>query len=365
MKSIIVKRASARIWRAKLNSPFRIALGSHKVLENILFTIELSNGIHGCGEAGVATHITGETVRGTLLNLIDATKDMTGMEIDRFPDAADEFSFKFGRNKCALAALEMAMLDAVTRTKGMPLWQAFGNKAGILKTDMTVVLGSVSSARADARIIARRRIRSFKVKVGRDFGEDISRVKAVAGIARKLPIFLDANQGFTVSQTLKFLKRLEELGIAPALIEQPVAKGDLEGLAKITRESKTLVFADESAGSLEDVKRIVRKKAAGGINIKLMKTGLLESYEIAKFARKNNLGLMIGCMMETPLAVAAAAHLAAGCGGFDFIDLDSPFFMAERVTRGFYPSASGIYDVSKVRAGIGVQPLPGPTGSGR
>jgi L-alanine-DL-glutamate epimerase-like enolase superfamily enzyme len=66
---------------------------------------------------------------------------------------------------------------------------------------------------------------------------------------------------------------------------------------------------------------------------------------------------MTGTMMETPLAVTAAAHLAAGLGGFDFIDLDAPFFMAEDVTRGNFVTRSGVYDLRKVKAGIGISPL--------
>ena len=88
-----------------------------------------------------------------------------------------------------------------------------------------------------------------------------------------------------------------------------------------------------------------------------MKTGVLEAYEIACLAKRNDIKLMIGTMMETPLAVTAAAHLAAGLGGFDFIDLDAPFFMTGNVTRGNFVTRSGVYDLQKVRAGIGVSPL--------
>jgi len=88
-----------------------------------------------------------------------------------------------------------------------------------------------------------------------------------------------------------------------------------------------------------------------------MKTGILEAHEIAQLAKKHGIKLMIGTMMETPLAVTAAAHFAAGLGGFDFADLDAPFFMAENVTRGSFVTRSGVYDLRKVKAGIGVTPV--------
>jgi L-alanine-DL-glutamate epimerase-like enolase superfamily enzyme len=133
-----------------------------------------------------------------------------------------------------------------------------------------------------------------------------------------------------------------------------VPKEDWEGLAKVTREGKVLVCADESVSSLQDAKRLIKEKAAGAINVKFMKTGILEAYGIARLAKRNGIKLMIGTMMETPLAVTAAAHFAAGVGGFDFVDLDAPFFMAESVTRGNFVTRSGVYDLRKIKAGIGV-----------
>ena len=284
---------------------------------------------------------------------------VVGRGLVEFPVIVEESKSKFADNKCALAALEMALLDAATREKKIPLWKAFGVRPRLLTTDMTVVLGDVHEAETAAREILRRGIRSFKVKIGRDFDRDLKRVAVVARIIGKCPIYLDANQGFTAAQTLKFLKELAWLKIKPALVEQPVPKEDWEGLEKVTREGKVLVCADESASSLQDAKRIIKTKAAGAINIKFTKTGILEAYEIACLAKKHGIKLMIGTMMETPLAVTAAAHFAAGLGGFDFIDLDAPFFMAENVTRGNFVTRSGIYDLRKVKAGIGVRPVGG------
>lgn len=357
MKKSMIQKAGARVWRAKLVRPFATAKGQHDLLENILFSIELSGGIRGFGEAAVAAHITGETVRGTLKNLREAARAVAGRDLVEFPEIAEEFRKKFAKNKCALAALEMALLDAATREKKIPLWRAFGTRARMLTTDMTVVLGDVPEAETAAREILRRGIRSFKVKIGRDLDRDLKRVAAVARIAGRFPLYLDANQGFTAVQTLKFLKELARLKIRPALVEQPVPKGDWEGLAKVTREGKTLICADESVSSLQDAGRLIRMKAAGAINIKFMKTGILEAYEIARLSKRNGIKLMIGTMMETPLAVTAAAHLAAGLGGFDYVDLDAPFFMAESVTWGNFVTRSGIYDFRKIKAGIGVLPL--------
>ncbi len=357
MKEAIIQKAAARIWRAKLTRPFSTAKGQHDLLENILFSVELSNGVRGYGEAAVATHITGETVAGTLRNLKVAAHEIRGRAVTDPRRIAEEYREKFSGNPCARAALEMALLDAVTRGKRMPLWRFFGTKPRTLHSDMTVVLGGVADAVSMTREILRRGIRSFKVKIGGDFREDLKRVAAVAGLAKKCPLYLDANQGFTAVQTLKFLRELAALKIRPALIEQPVPKEDRDGLKRVTRESGIPVCADESASSLEEVRRLIKEKAVDVINVKFMKTGIFEAWEIAKLARKHRLKLMIGTMMETPLATTAAAHFASGLGGFDFIDLDAPLFMARKITRGFHVSAGGVYDLRKIPAGIGVVPF--------
>lgn len=357
MKRNDIKKAGATIWRAKLKLPFRTAKGQHDLLENVLFSLELSNGVRGFGEAAVATHITGESIPTTLGNLKLAGRALKGRSASDFQKISEEYREKWTKNRCALAALEMALLDAWTREQGLPLWKFFGNKSRTLRTDMTVVLGDVVEAEQAAREIWARGIRSFKVKIGGNFMQDLKRVAAVAKLGKRCPIYLDANQGFTAAQTLKFLKELALLKIKPALVEQPVPKEDWEGLKKVTRESRVLVCADESVSSLADAKRLIKEKAAGAINIKLMKTGVLEAFEIAKLAQKNQIRLMVGGMMETPLATTASAHLATGLGGFDFIDLDAPFFMTQKVTRGSYVSRAGIYDLHPVKAGIGVVPV--------
>ena len=111
MKEIVIRKAGAKIWRAKLTRPFSTAKGQHDLLENVLFSVELSGGICGFGEAAVAPHITGETVKETLRNLKEASLSVAGCELLEFPRVAKEFKDKFGGNKCALAALEMALLD--------------------------------------------------------------------------------------------------------------------------------------------------------------------------------------------------------------------------------------------------------------
>ncbi|NLI00405.1 MAG: dipeptide epimerase, partial [Chthonomonadales bacterium] len=100
-----------------------------------------------------------------------------------------------------------------------------------------------------------------------------------------------------------------------------------------------------------------RRRGAHAINIKLMKTRIVEGFAIAQLARAAGLRLMMGAMVETILALSAAAHIAAGSGLFDFIDLDTQFFVAGDVMRSRILRPNGVLDLRGVRAGLGVTPV--------
>ncbi len=355
-KPSLIAKISVKFFQAPLNQTFRVASGQHDQLENILFTIELRDGTKGFGEAAVATHITGETIDETLKNLKDTAFWLKGSAIADYLDISAQLHERLFYNQSAVAAVEMAMFDALTRYLCIPLWRLWTSNPKRLRTDITIVIADLEETKAKTRAFKTQGFRAFKIKIGRDMDMDFKRVKAVCDIAPRAQIILDANQGYTSRQTLQFLKLLSKAGIVPDLIEQPVPRADWEGLKKVTRESKVCVCADESASSLADAIRIIKGRAAGAINVKLMKTGLVHAFEISRLANAAGVKLMIGGMMESNLAMTCSAHLAAGLGCFDFIDLDTPFFIKGEAARNPFLSSQGIYDLSKAKMGIGIVP---------
>ena len=353
--STIVK-TRLKSFQAPLLQTFRVASGQHDQLENILFSIELKDGTKGHGEAAMATHITGETIEKTLKNLESIALWLKGKGIEDYLNISTQLHERLPHNKSAVAAVEMAIFDAMTRYLGIPLWRLWTKKPKCLRTDITIVIADLEETQAKARAFVAQGFRAFKIKIGRDMDTDFKRVAAVDRIAPRSQIILDANQGYSARQTLQFLKALSKVGIIPDLIEQPVPKADREGLKQVTRGTKVCVCADESSSSLADALYIIKEKAAGAINVKLMKTGLVHALEISRLARACGIKLMIGGMMESNLSMTASAHLAAGLGCFDYIDLDTPFFIKGEVLRNPYLSAQGTYDLSKVKAGIGILP---------
>ncbi len=355
-KPEMIKKILVSPLKAPLNQPFRTALGQHDRMENLLFFLELADGTKGYGEAAIATHITGETIAQTRKNLQNVGQSLVGTEASEYLKISGELHERLPHNTSAVAAVEMALLDALTRQRKIPLWKFFGSRPRTLASDITIVISELEETEQTVKEYYAQGFRAFKVKIGRDEDLDFKRVLAVKRLAPGSAIYLDANQGYSAEQTLRFLKRLGRAAVRPALIEQPVPKNDWEGLKKVARLGRIPVCADESVSSLSSAVRAVREKAVQVINIKLMKTGLFQSREIACLARSAGIKLMIGGMMESSLAMTASAHLAAGLGGFDFIDLDTPFFIKKGFDRNPYLSSRGVYDLKKVKAGIGIIP---------
>ncbi|MDD4182838.1 MAG: dipeptide epimerase [Candidatus Omnitrophica bacterium] len=354
---------SVSILKKELICPFRTSLGEHKNLENILFTLKLENGTEGYGEAGIATHITGETVEATSKNLNDAGNRLTGADIRDYLSISAELNETLPCNKSAVAAIEMALFDALGKSLGVPLWNFFGNVPRKLASDITIVISGLNETEKTIKKFYQQGFRSFKVKIGNDMDADFKRIRIIKKIAKNSKIYLDANQGYSAEETLRFLNLLKKVDITPDLIEQPVKKNDWEGLRRITKSSKVPVCADESVASVADCIKAIKEKAVSAINIKLMKSGLIQAREIALLAAHCDIDLMIGGMLESSLAMTASAHLAAGLGCFKYVDLDTPFFLREG-TKNPYLNSRGIYDLAKVKRGIGINPLAGTSSHG-
>ena len=349
---MIVEHMDVKVIEAGLITPFRIATGQHNTLKNVFVRLTLAGGVRGFGEAAVATHITGETLEDTVRHLKEASAVSIGEDISDYRAFLYAFRDKFAGNHAGLAAL-----DAWTRTLKVPLWKLFGERTVPLCSDITVVIGSLQEAKIFARAYARRGFKMFKVKVGKDHELDLARVIAVKKAAPRAGLVIDANQGFDATGMLKFLQELRRHKIVPRLLEQPVPRDDWDGLKRVTRGVKgsgILVCADESVGSLAAAVRAVREGAVTAINVKLMKSGILEGAAIARLGRAAGMELMIGAMMESALAITASAHMASGMGCFKFIDLDTTYFIKGALARSPYLDGKGCFDLSRARSGIGV-----------
>ncbi len=342
-----------------LFEPFGISGGAQAAANNVLVTLELADGTLGYGEAAPLPAYNGETQAQALAVLAGSRRWLAGYVVKDWRWLAAEFRGRGGAwCGSAQCAFELALLDALTKQRGEPLWKFFGGAGTTLETDMTVTTGTATEAAANARAIRKRGIRMIKVKVGGKLGpaHDLERVGAISEVAPDSPLILDGNAGVSRAAASELVRGLKARGIVPALLEQWLAKDDLAGARSLAEESGWLVAADESVTSADDARRVVAERAAGAINIKLMKGGVAAALEIVAVAKSAGLALMIGGNVESILAMTGSACFAAGQGGFDFADLDTPLFLAENPFDGGFTMDGGKISVAHIAAGHGVTP---------
>lgn len=226
-----------------------------------------------------------------------------------------------------------------------------------LETDMTITTGTMEQASVAAQDILARGIHVIKVKIGSgNIDLDLERIAAIHAAAPAAPLILDGNCGFSADSALLLLSVLRAQNITPHLFEQPVPREDLDGLRQVSQWGGVSVVADESVSNLDDALKVIQAQAAHVVNVKLMKCGIIEALDIVALCRIAHTQLMIGGMVESILAMTTSACFAAGLGGFAFVDLDTPLFLAENPFAGGFAQQGGTLDLSHITAGHGVNP---------
>lgn len=337
-----------------LDAPFTIATGAKYQIENVLITLELENGKQGFGEAAPLEPVNGENQGTALATLLSCRDYLIGQYASDYRQISKHLKSVFWAQATARCAIEMALLDAYTKSLNIPLFQFIGGAEHQIETDYTVDIVDAATAKSNAQKLANKGYRTLKTKVGKNLKDDVARVIAIKEGAPECRIMLDANQGYSPADAIHFLEVLEKQGIRPELFEQPVVKHDLQGMKRVKESTSVPIAADESVFTAADAINVIKADCADLINIKIMKSGLVEALDIAAIARSANKGLMIGCMLESKLGLGTSVHLAAGLGGFNFVDLD-PHIDPEKEPFSGGPQFTDPFYMLTPEAGIGVQ----------
>jgi o-succinylbenzoate synthase len=318
--------------RVPLKTPFKTALRTVDTIEDIVVSVHTDTGHVGYGEAPATAVITGDT-HGSIVEAIRKfiSPRLIGEEVANLNRVTQLIQGAIEKNSSAKAAVEIAVYDLFGQLYKAPLYKMLGGGDPVITTDITISVDYIDKMVADSIAAVERGFESLKIKVGKDIGVDIERIKAIyAAVEDRALLRVDANQGWTAKQAVYALQTLEDAGVRLELVEQPVKAQDLEGMKYVTERVHTPIMADESVFGPVEVIELIRMRAADIINIKLMKTGgLSTAIQIADIAGMYQVECMIGCMIETSISVAAAVHLAvAKANVITKIDLDGPSLCA-------------------------------------
>lgn len=316
------------ILRVPLKTPFKTALRTVDKIEDIVVMIGTDTGHTGYGEAPATAVITGDT-HGSIVEAIRhyIWPRVVGHDVANLNQLTRLVQGAMEKNSSAKAAVEIAIYDLWGQLYEAPLYRLLGGGDPLITTDITISIDYIDKMVADSVAAVDRGFESLKIKVGKDIGVDIERVKAVyAAVEGRALLRLDANQGWSAKQAVYALQTLEDAGVRLELVEQPVKAQDLTGMRYVTERVHTPIMADESVFGPTEVVELIRMRAADIINIKLMKTGgISNAIRIADIAAMYEVECMIGCMLETSISVAAAVHVAvAKSDAITKIDLDGP-----------------------------------------
>jgi L-alanine-DL-glutamate epimerase-like enolase superfamily enzyme len=349
----------ARRLDIPMRRAFGIAGGAQELARNVLVEITLASGVRGWGEAAPLPPFNGETQDEALAAVAMAGPELVGKDVRAWRPLAEHI-WSLSSSASAACALETAVFDALARANGTSLRLFFGGAEDELVTDITITTGTAEDATRDA--LAHAPFSTLKIKVGGRHGHDVeldvARVLAVSTARPDARLLLDANGGLSMDEALHLARELRGRGVVPALFEQPIAPGagSWEALAEVRARSGLPIAIDESVTHAADVIAAHRAGAADAANVKLMKSGIARALDIVAATRACGMLPMIGGMVEARLAMGTSACLAAGLGGFAFIDLDTPLFLAEDPFVGGYVYHGERLGLLPIQVGHGCTP---------
>jgi L-alanine-DL-glutamate epimerase-like enolase superfamily enzyme len=304
---------TARIATLELAETFVISRESADTADVVHVEIR-HDGISGFGEAAPIDRYT-ESAESALA-FVEEHAEALGED----PFALDVIESRLApREWAARSAIDAALHDLQGKLVELPVWRLLGLRPQGPPTSWTIWLGDPDEmARRAAKATNFRRL---KLKLGARDGLDVDRVRAVRATT-EMPLQVDVNEYWTLEEALDALPQLAELGVE--YCEQPLPAGDPGG-ARLKAESPIPIYLDEDCHRLGDVAACAER--AHGINIKLAKSGgIREAMRMAHAARALGLRVMLGCMLESGLGIAAAAQIASLC---DHVDLDGNLLLAQ------------------------------------
>ena len=330
-----------------LKEPYTIAYETIDKATNIFLRLQTNTGIVAYGCAAPDEAVTGETPSDVIETLEGIAKPLL-MNADPFRRVriTQKLTQAIPKSPSARAAVDMALHDLLGKATGQPLWKLLGGYRDRMLTSVTIGIMGVNETVERARDHVREGFRAIKIKTGSSLEDDVEKVLRIRqAVGKTIGLRCDANQGYSVSDAIEFVRRTRAAKIE--LLEQPTPREAPDLMGRVVAGVHIPVMADESLMSLRDAFRLARRELADMVNVKLMKVGGIdEALQINAVALAARLEVMVGCMDESALAIAAGLHYALARPNVIYADLDGhldlmgdPFAGSVILKNGYlYPS---------------------------
>jgi len=319
----------------RLTESYTTAYEKTSEVHNVVCRIETGTGLVGWGNAAPDLHVTGETATSVVHAIHEhLAPALIGEDAMRLHYLNAKLGEALPGSSAAKAGLNIALYDLAGKRAGLPLYQLLGWYRRKILTSVTIGISPPDETVTRAVALVRRGFKALKVKGGQNWEVDVERVRKVReAVGKEILLRLDANEGYGVEEALRLIEALEEVGIE--FLEQPTRAEQLHSLQEVTARSKIPIMADETVLSSRDTFRVAAHDYADHINIKLMKAGgITNAVRINLVAEAGEIETMAGCMDESVISIAAAAHFAVSFRNVHYADLDGHLDLDRDVARG-------------------------------
>ena len=328
-----------------LEEPFTIAYSTTEQVINYFFRIETDSGITGFGCSAFDEEVTGETEHTIKKALNDiAIPMLLGENPLAYHDILSRMRNEMVQSPTAMASVDMALYDILGKRAQLPLYQLLGGGRDRIKSSITIGIRPVDQVVEKAISWTKKGYKALKIKGGVSIEEDIEKlIKVREVVGKDVHIYFDANQGYSIEEAKQCIEVLSN--IKAKFIEQPCHKRNIQAFTTL-RNSSIRIMADEAILGPEDVVSLYKQGGADMYNIKLAKTGgINRALKLDAIATSIGARVMVGCMDEAGLGIAAALHMALSSNNVEYADLDGhvefiddPSYDAVKIIDGYvYP----------------------------
>lgn len=338
-----------------LKEPFKVAFTVVEQLDSVLIEITTDNGLVGYGEAAPFAPVTGETVESAIAMLNIFKQGLLGMDpwnIEGVHAMMDSVAVDNGSAKCAV---DLAMYDLMGKDAGLPVYKLLGGYDNKVQSDITIGISTPEAmAREASHLVKDMGYHILKIKAGINYKEDIRAMKLIReAVGPNVRLRADANQGYSAAEAVCALEGFKPYGIEA--VEQCLPHWNMEESALVRQKVNGVqIMLDESIHTPTDAARACRLGAADVLNIKLMKCGgLYPAMQINSIAQANGVTCMVGCMLETKLAITAGMSLVAAKRNVTEADCDSFLYYQSNPVEGGFTQDGDIFTLMD-QPGFGV-----------